>query len=407
MKIGSFAEKNKITKDTVRHYMDLGILIPKKVGGQYHFTSSNQRDLDEIIHLKKLNFTLNEIKKIFWTQKIGNLSTATSDNFYRETFSQKVKEVQEKIIRLKGVEKTLQGEIDSLNPEKPSSPFKIGVPLTALPLLKCLRCSSKLRVYKGSIEGDQILQGSLRCQCGEEYFIEDGILIVDHLPSLEKFPLGQEFLSDYIQETNEEMIDNLYKNIDWLLSNLPPDSFQGKVILEPGSGVGFHLRSVYHLLDEDSIYIAVDLDLSSHIFLKKLLEDSGIQKNIVFICSHFKEIPLRDDSTDVVMDFFNSSNYAFTNSTFLLEEIDHLIKKDALLLGGYTIFKNFMPNTLIAPPFRRYLLMENIKSKLHELNYGLLEEKSFPPIPVFGKYENFTVTGEFIYSYMHHGKRWG
>ena len=150
MKIGSFAEKNKITKDTVRHYMDLGILIPKKIGGQYHFTSSNQRDLDEIIHLKKLNFTLNEIKKIFWTQKIGNLSTATSDNFYRETFSQKVKEVQEKIIRLKGVEKTLQGEIDSLNPEKPSSPFKIGVPLTALPLLKCLRCCLQGKYRGGS-----------------------------------------------------------------------------------------------------------------------------------------------------------------------------------------------------------------------------------------------------------------
>ncbi len=407
MKIGSFAEKNNLTKDTIRHYMDLGLLIPRKVGGQYHFTSSNQRDLDEIIHLKSLNFTLNEIKKIFWSKKVGRLSTTSSNSLYREYYSHKLGEVQDRISSLKNVEENLKEKLEKLDSLELPPRHKIGIPIAALPLLKCLSCSSKLKIHRGSIEGDQLLQGSLRCQCGEEYPIEDGILIVDSLHSVEDFLLEDEFLSEYIQDTNEEMVDNLYKNIEWILNSLPSNSLQGKIILEPGSGVGFTLRSIQHLLDEESTYIAVDSNINCHLFLKELLERNNIQKNIIFICSDFKRMPLRDESVDVIMDFFNTSNYAFTNKTFLLDEINHLIKKDALLLGGYSIFKNFMDNSLIAPQNRRYLLWENIQPKLQELKYHPLEERSFDPIPVYGKYENFTVPGELIYSHMYLGKRLG
>ncbi len=407
MKIGSFAEKNNLTKDTIRHYMDLGLLIPRKVGGQYHFTSSNQRDLDEIIHLKSLNFTLNEIKKIFWSKKVGRLSTTSSNSLYREYYSHKLGEVQDRISSLKNVEENLKEKLEKLDPLEIPPHHKIGISIAALPLLKCLSCSSKLKIHRGSIEGDQLLQGSLRCQCGEEYPIEDGILIVDSLHSVEDFLLEDEFLSEYIQDTNEEMVDNLYKNIEWTLTNIPPDPLKGKVVLDPGSGAGFFLRNTCHLLDEESTYIAVDSNINCHLFLKELLERNNIQKNIIFICSDFKRMPLRDDSVDVIMDFFNTSNYAFTNKTFLLEEINHLIKKDALLLGGYSIFKNFMGNSLIAPQNRRYLLWENIQLKLQELKYHPLEERSFDPIPVYGKYENFTVPGELIYSHMYLGKRLG
>ncbi len=407
MKIGSFAEKNNLTRDTIRHYMTLGLIMPRKVGGQYHFTSSNQRDLDEIIRLKSLNFTLNEIKKIFWSKKVGRLSTTGSRSLYQESYNHKLREVQDKISTLKVMEKNLQKEIDMWAPLEPPPHHKIGIPIAALPLLKCLNCFSKLKVYRGCIEGDQLLQGSLRCSCGEEYLIEDGILIIDPVHSVEDFLLEGEFLSEYIQDTNEEMVDNLYKNIEWTLTTLPPDPLKGKVVLDPGSGVGFFLRNTCHLLDEESTYIAVDSNINCHLFLKEILERNNIHKNIIFICSDFKRMPLRDDSVDVIMDFFNTSNYAFTNSTFLLEEIDPLIKKDALLLGGYSIFKNFMGNSLIAPQNRRYLLWENIQTKLQELNYHPLEERSFDPIPVYGKYESFTVPGEFIYSHMYLGKRLG
>lgn len=49
MKIGKFAEKNKLSIDTLRHYMDIGLLFPEKMGGHYFFDESCQKDLDMIL----------------------------------------------------------------------------------------------------------------------------------------------------------------------------------------------------------------------------------------------------------------------------------------------------------------------------------------------------------------------
>ena len=37
MRIGKFAESNKISIDTIRHYMEFGLIIPEKKGSHYHF----------------------------------------------------------------------------------------------------------------------------------------------------------------------------------------------------------------------------------------------------------------------------------------------------------------------------------------------------------------------------------
>lgn len=37
MKISKFAEVNNVSVDTIRHYMDLGLVIPEKKGSHYFF----------------------------------------------------------------------------------------------------------------------------------------------------------------------------------------------------------------------------------------------------------------------------------------------------------------------------------------------------------------------------------
>ena len=65
MKIGKFGEVNNISIDTIRHYMDLSLIIPEK-GGQFFLMMYCQRDLKLILHYKDLGFSLNEIKNYFY-----------------------------------------------------------------------------------------------------------------------------------------------------------------------------------------------------------------------------------------------------------------------------------------------------------------------------------------------------
>ena len=65
MKIGKFGEVNNISIDTIRHYMDLSLIIPEKRRTLF-FDEYCQTDLELILHYKDLGFSLNEIKELFF-----------------------------------------------------------------------------------------------------------------------------------------------------------------------------------------------------------------------------------------------------------------------------------------------------------------------------------------------------
>ena len=212
MKIGNFTKQNNLTKDTIRHYIDLGILNPKKINNQYNFTGNDQKTLDQILRLKSLNFTLSEIKNIILTKKLGNLDSKTSSYLYKKYYLQKSGEIKEKIKSLKEIDKELNKEIESLLLQEENSKIKIGIPLNSIHLLQCPVCHSDLKIHRGNIEENQILEGILKCSCQKEYVIKDGILIVSDTPFESHYDYPKDFLLNYIDNTRNELLENVYKN---------------------------------------------------------------------------------------------------------------------------------------------------------------------------------------------------
>ena len=45
MRIGEFSRKHNITHDAIRHYIDMGLLIPKKDGYHYRFDEVHDKDI--------------------------------------------------------------------------------------------------------------------------------------------------------------------------------------------------------------------------------------------------------------------------------------------------------------------------------------------------------------------------
>lgn len=78
MKIGAFCELYDISRDTVRFYVKNGLLAPKVQGSRMDFSQKDQEDLDFIMKLKGMKFSLEEIYGI--SESTGNRRRTACDD---------------------------------------------------------------------------------------------------------------------------------------------------------------------------------------------------------------------------------------------------------------------------------------------------------------------------------------
>lgn len=69
MRIGEVAKKFNISIETLRYYDNIGILVPKRIGSIREYTEDDLKELRDILSMKKLMFTLEEIKVILRVDK--------------------------------------------------------------------------------------------------------------------------------------------------------------------------------------------------------------------------------------------------------------------------------------------------------------------------------------------------
>jgi DNA-binding transcriptional MerR regulator len=403
MKIGRFAASNNLSIDAVRYYMDLGLILPEKQGGQYNFDERCQSDLEDIINLKEMGFTLSEIKSIFLFKRLGKLTDYQKDTFYQSFYNNKLKEVSKKIDSLENIKGNLKQKIQELSARENKSKHNLGIDIKCLSIFRCAKCDGDLILGDGYITENKIISGRLRCLCGEEYIIDDGILIVGNTADAEE--IDHNFIIDYINSTDKEYLNNIYTGLEWAHKRFDFSVINRKIALELGSGKGFFLRYIYSDIPDDSVYIAVDHDIKMHRFLKGMLENADTAKNIIFICSDFLELPIKDKLIDVLLDISGTSNYSFEHEQFLLDLVDHYVKDRAILLGGYIMFKKFASDSLVEEKNRKNFTLDHIKERIMNLGYSLNEERVSDFVEKGGKYESYFKKGEKVYTYNFYGKR--
>lgn len=407
MKIGKFGEKNNISIDTIRHYMDLGLIIPEKKGGHYFFDEYCQKDVDLILEYKWLGFSLNEIKELFLYKNLGQSLDYENDTFYQSLFKVKYEKIEQEIKTLEERKDKLKEALNNLSIATETSNSILGIDLKVLHLFKCFKCNGNLILEDGIINKNQIVEGKLICNCGEEYAIISGILTAGKLFEAYERTSLEESISDYIHETDTTFLENIQRGGEWAKKKLIQLDLNNKILLDLGSGLGFFLRNVYEELPEDCLYIAVDRDLNKLLLLKDVIERRNVKRNIVFICADFLNIPIQSYSVDIVIDQSGTSNYSFEHEEFLLHELNSLFKPDCYLLSSFILFNKFSINSQIAPRLRDNFTSTKVKGEIQNLQFQSIDERTSNYLDRGGKYEDFFVQGEEIYTYSFFGKRWG
>lgn len=346
MKIGEFAQKHNITQDTVRHYMELGLLVTEKNGGQYDFSEVDSYELMQVMELKKLNFSLNEIQKILTIQRISGSNTNTFRTLFSAFLDNKKKEVETKLIKYNKVNELLKEKINEIKPKEIKSSKKFGFPIASLRLLVCPDCHVSLKLSDGSIEEDNIIDANLKCECRYKAVIKDGIFVYESSVTTKmlhgkKMPSKEEYLAYSSYEYN----NFLYKGMNAIIETINKYGEEPEYILEMDNCVGFFLLQYIRYIPKNSVYILVDYDLERIKKLKHDLEMYYEHSNFIFLCCEYDSLPLKKASMDIIIDYNMSANYEENTGKILYDKVLPLMKSTGMITGSYYYLGENLSNT--------------------------------------------------------------
>jgi DNA-binding transcriptional MerR regulator len=107
MKIGEVSKKYNISIETLRFYDKVGLLVPERINNIRYYSERHIKKLKEILKMKKLMFTLDEIKGILELDEIIDKGLE-EDKLNKEAAKSILKEVKLKYEEISEFEKEIK-----------------------------------------------------------------------------------------------------------------------------------------------------------------------------------------------------------------------------------------------------------------------------------------------------------
>lgn len=372
MKIGDFSRKYNVTIDTVRHYIELGLLVPMKKGRLFEFDALCESDLKEILTLKSLKFSLSEITSYFFIKRMGMSSKYERSQYFLSILERKIEDINNEIIDLKKTQKNAIKIAETIDDSNITTQY--GFPIDLLDVLYCNKCNSHYAIDTIESEEEMIHKGDFKCNCTNKISLIDGIILCE-TKFQKRYSEGditdEDFYRTYIDQSNTDFLKNLYFSIKWLSNeiNIKENySSKGTVFAEFGVGSGIFIRSFLEKLDKNDVYFAIDHDFQRLKYLKNDLEKRQNKKTIIFICADVGSVPLKEPFVDVAIDFYGSMSMAIESQTPMINDISKYLKKHSNYYGVYAI-ANVWKNKAIEVKNNQMFAKSSIRNSLIQNGY--------------------------------------
>ncbi len=360
MKIGEFSQKFNTSVSTVRHYINLGLLVPEKDGFQYSFTEDDCREMEIILSMKEAGLKLNELNKylsyfrfynkddyLLYEKLIEYLRSKKADLYAeREQIDKYIKLIGGKIKEIESMRIYSDGQTSDSNTD--NAPGQLpGFPLSAVDLLRCPHCQSRLTLSGVEITGDSMISGKLRCSCGYHAELRDGVLFTELLKDLDN---DTKFLYNYFGEENilinedgmlltgfneysNDFLTNLHKCSLWIHREMSFADLRNKVILFPEMAIQY-LYS--HCDDNDtdgSLFIVTSPSVRTIKTMRRHIANAAPHLKIAYIINQDGKLPLRTGCIDTIIDYMGSCNLGFFEKRHYFDMIAPYIADKAIIAG--------------------------------------------------------------------------
>lgn len=334
LRIGAFAKQFDVSIDTVRFYIANGLLIPERIHNQYSFNKKTCSDMEEILKLKNMRFTINEMRFLTSLRRLRNFVHNNDLEIYKGFINQKKQRLLDEMKTLENSISIIDKELSNIS-SNDYSENSIGIPLEFLNYLECPDCGSNLNLKEASIQNNSIFDGELLCDCGYKAHISDGILITDSSIEGEAgFLRGEEGVQKFIEENSGYAL-LIEKAVSWINNRLNCSKCKNngkRTILELGTGYGLFMNNYLDSIGND-IYISTELKVSKIRDLKKMIEGSGRSPNIIFIATNSTRSPLKKECVDIIVDLISSSYHIKHFKDCPVSKVGKYLKHQGIWIG--------------------------------------------------------------------------
>lgn len=297
MKIGEFSKKHQVTVDTVRHYINEGLLTPLRENTQYNFSEIDDRVMDSILLLKSMNFKLEEMKAYLLFQTMYTNNTFSYLGSFRKEFEDKLEENKKEIKRLMKMNELIEKQIG----EYQEVSFSRGVSLGMLSDFVCPDCDENLELEASEISHNEIMEGKLTCpKCSRSYYIRYGFMAEKPIDEIENRDEIAEMVNHYLEQNDEQYILKI-REIFQKMAEITGENIAGaKNVLIDGESCEFLNSPILRTIPKDArLFVCT----GENITMKALQEDI-FPKNTVFFSGDIRNVPFK-----VPMDFMFLQDY--------------------------------------------------------------------------------------------------
>lgn len=410
MKIGTFAKKFNISISTIRFYMQNGLLVPTKKGGQYDFDEKCAKDMFKIIKYKDFRFSIEEMQHFFLLEDASNFKNSAVTQITSNLLKEKKMKLIDECNNLQRIINEIEQEVDKY-PKKIEVEIKNkNIPFSIIPYLHCPYCKKPLELKNTKIKDGCIVEAILSCDNCKDYqaSISNGIIFCkshtinspfkafDNIDTLVSF--SKESSSSYRSLILKAYVD---------MYNFHTSSFSEKRTIMAGPFTFNFLLTYINKINPKSTIIICDPSINKINKLKLYLSDCP--HNIIYIAGLPKDLPLKEHSIDMYIDDYSLTDYCFTFNDFPIENIVNYLKPESQILGIFTDYskapetlkyfvsknKDFEPEKMSLAKIKNIWNKNNMK-KIEQFNIGKtpINEEFYPKsaqgeeISIFTYYRN-------------------
>jgi DNA-binding transcriptional MerR regulator len=352
MRIRDVSDKYDIPASTIRYYIDSGILMPNKINTHYTFSEVDLWELEIIIHLKELEFSIDEILRFMRVVRTYSLDDENIRDHLLSLYKKKyisLTEVKERTINALN---SLQSEFRDLEGRAENENQIFGVPTFFISKLRCPKCGNFFDISKMQIQSDQIISAALTCSCDYEACIKDGIFVapINELYKSEDFNMlhykeipqsDHDFIFfQYMNKLSEHYLALLSKSYAWLDMNLQKKDLRGRIVFIPDLASHFLYKYANKDYWKDSYIVISGYSMHSLSSIKKHLEALNLDLKILFVVNTNNDLPLEHGSVDFWIDSLAAYNFSFFHSGHSLHEyIGSYLHSGSEVIGITKYFK--------------------------------------------------------------------